>query len=94
MDCKIVITCAKCRCKFELRPEEFKDRDELECPNCRTPFPQDTFETMRTGIKALKAIPGQMPEGGSGIFPVAGQFTLSIKEYDDLSILCSSAEED
>ena len=76
----ISILCKKCLCQFQLCPDNFKERDSMECPNCGQPFPDDAFKKLKTGITMLGEIPESLPDSE---FPsgVDSQFSLKMCEY-------------
>lgn len=72
MDFKIAITCNVCKCGFELRPEHFKLRDRLECPNCGQELPAEFYSNLKTGVVALvKSL-----SSGGGPSPLQAAFQL------------------
>lgn len=82
MDFKIDIWCNKCKCHFEFRPDNFKSRTTVECPNCGQLFPEDVYANLKTGIIAL----GSVPEATYDENPFASSkdegFKLKVKSYD------------
>ena len=85
MDFKVGIKCMKCRCSFELRPESFKIRDSLECPNCGQMFPKDVYEKLKAGVTALGEVPEQLPEDSDCLSLPAEGFSLQVSEYSDIA---------
>lgn len=83
MDFKIVIECAKCECSFELRPQEFKARDSLECPNCGQAIPDAVYKDLKTGILTLGKIPEWVEENSDGLLSQR-MFTMRIKGFGAL----------
>lgn len=83
MDFKIEIKCGKCNCRFELRHQNFKQRDSMECPNCGQPFPQDHYQNLKIGVVSLGNIPELLPENADPFLD--WQFKLAVKECDILS---------
>lgn len=81
MDFFVSIKCKKCLCAFELRPENFKQRDSMECPNCGQPFPADAYEKLKIGITTLGEIPWSLPES-SDFLNGDAQFTIKMREYN------------
>lgn len=80
MDFKVVISCEKCQCSFELRPEDFKDRLSMECPNCCQAFPVEIYKQLRTGIVALGNVPEYISDDGNDL----GEeqlFTVRVKSF-------------
>lgn len=91
MDFKIAITCNVCKCGFELRPEHFKLRDRLECPNCGQELPAEFYSNLKTGVLALGGIP-EFTGTDSEIFHDTG-FSLRVKSYDEkLSMMGKSTD--
>lgn len=91
MDFKIAITCNVCKCGFELRPEHFKLRDSLECPNCGQVFPAEFYENLKTGVVAL----GEIPEStgtDSEILHNTG-FSIRVKSYNELLSMMGKSED-
>lgn len=87
MDFKIEITCHDCKCKFQLRPINFANKESLSCPNCGKGIDQDVFQHLQTGVKELALVPDEFPENSS-VFSCgedAVQFTFKVKEYDPLT---------
>lgn len=74
MDFKIELLCSNCRCKHELRPEKFKSRNSLECPNCGQVLPNEIYEDLKIGVTALGRVP-------SGVWDSDALFQLSVKSY-------------
>ena len=77
MDFKISVKCGKCSCKFELRPQDFKERDAIECPNCGQAFPDDVYSDLKAGIKYLGRVPDTIDDRGIENFA----FKLDVCEY-------------
>ena len=46
MDFKIELVCNKCKCAFELRPTDFRERTSMECPNCGQTFPSGIYSKL------------------------------------------------
>ena len=78
MDFKIEINCAKCKCLFELRPQDFKNRPNMECPNCGQAFPTTVYEKIKLGVDALGAVPEYVDEDSENLFLVR------VKSFGDL----------
>ena len=75
MDFKIELVCNKCKCAFELRPTDFRERTSMECPNCGQTFP--------SGIVLLGEIPEVIKEDED--YPLADTlFTAHVKSFDAL----------
>lgn len=85
MDFKVAIKCEVCKCTFELRPVEFKDRDAIACPNCGLGLDQSVFSHLRSGIVELAKVPDRVPEDADPFSEDKSkepQFSLSVKEYN------------
>lgn len=91
MDFKIKVKCEDCRCTFELRPVDFKKRDRLECPNCGLQFPDDIFQSLKTGIEALGDVPERATLGpdSSPIGEKPHCFLLSVESYSEINDILS-----
>lgn len=83
MDFKIEIQCAVCKCSFELRPQDFKDRASMECPNCGQAFPADAFDDLKTGMSALGRVQEFVGENENPFSDPSG-FTVRIKSFGNL----------
>lgn len=85
MDFKIEITCHGCKCKFQLRPINFSDKNSLSCPNCGNEIDGDIFSHLRTGVKELSLVPDIFPED-SAMFSLdynhQPRFSFEVKEYN------------
>lgn len=86
MDFKIEVSCAKCKCLFELRPQDFKNRPNMECPNCGQAFPSAIYEKIKTGVEALGAVPEYVDEDSENLFLVR------VKSFGDLHNLFDRPE--
>ena len=83
MDFKIEIMCEKCKCSCELRPEEFKERESMECPNCGRALPADVYSNLKTGVMALGKVPEYISEDAENPFSES-LFMLHIKSFGTL----------
>ena len=80
MDFKILVSCEKCNCSFELRPEFLKDRPSAECPNCGLAFPDDVYEQLKVGVAALGSVP-ECVQKDAGAADKERLFTVRVKSY-------------
>lgn len=80
MDFKIEISCAKCKCLFELRPQDFKNRPAMECPNCGQAFPSAVYEKIKTGVEALGAVPEYVNEDSENPYS-ENLFAVRVKSF-------------
>lgn len=87
MDFKVKILCDDCKCSFELRPHDFKQRENIECPNCGNKLPDDVFSNLKIGITALGAVPEKTPllDGMFRLGEDTHQFCLSVESYSFIS---------
>jgi hypothetical protein len=83
MDFKIRIECCKCCCIFELRSDNFTERETLKCPNCSQDFPKEYFNSIKVGLNALKSVPESIPINENP-FDDKKHFTLHVKEWSIL----------
>lgn len=90
MDFKIEINCLKCRCSFELRPHDFKNRPSMECPNCGQAFPATLYEKIKTGVEALGSVPEYIDEDSENPF-AENLFIVQIKGFGALHSLSGSS---
>lgn len=79
MDFKISIECKKCLCSFELRPQDFKDRPSMECPNCGQAFPSEPYQRIKTGVCALGAVEECICEDSNN--PFSYLFNVQVKSF-------------
>ena len=91
MDFKVLISCEKCKCSFELRPEAFKNRTSMECPNCGQAFPVDVYEQLKAGVIALGNVP-ECIETDTGTAPNGSLFTVRVKSYGMMHDLFGASE--
>lgn len=89
MDFKILVSCEKCRCSFELRPEFFRDRPSAECPNCGLAFPADVYEQLKAGVVALGNVP-EFVKKDNGTEDKEPLFTVRVKSYGVMHDLLDS----
>ena len=80
MDFKIVVSCRKCYCSFELRPEFFNARKSMECPNCGNKFPDKTFSELKSGILSLGRVPERIDCSWESVEENEA-FKIRVKEY-------------
>lgn len=71
MDCKIVITCEKCKCKAELSQPTWMEANAYTCPNCRERMPADYWMLLKNAIGALSMVPNS-----------CDGFSISVSESD------------
>lgn len=83
MDFKIEVSCAKCKCLFELRPQDFKNRPSMECPNCGQAFPIAVYEKIKIGVESLGAVPEFVDENSENPYS-ENLFTVRIKGFGNL----------
>lgn len=57
MDCKIVITCEKCKCKAELDPHTWAGSSVYACPNCGKRMPVNYWVALEEAISSLAMVP-------------------------------------
>lgn len=82
MEFKVVIKCNACYCSFELCGSHISERQNLGCPNCKQPFPQELFDKLKIGITNLYDIPEKVNYENDDIFNTNPTgFKLSIKEW-------------
>lgn len=79
MDFKIKISCHKCKCNFELRPET-SIRSEITCPNCFSKVSDEIASHILNGLRELNAVPEYYSENENDIFPNTG-FSFKVKSY-------------
>ena len=60
MDCKIVITCEKCKCKAELSPPTWMEANAYTCPNCRERMPADYWMLLKKRHRCVINGPKQL----------------------------------
>ena len=91
MDFKIELVCNKCKCAFELRPTDFRERTSMECPNCGQTFPSGIYSKLKSGIysklKSGIVLLGEIPEviKEDEDYPLADTlFTAHVKSFDAL----------
>ena len=77
MDFKILISCHKCKCNFELRPKE-SACNEIICPNCSSKVPSDIASHILNGIHELGAVPEFYSTDMDPVFPKDG-FSFTVK---------------
>ena len=83
MDFKIELVCNKCKCAFELRPTDFRERTSMECPNCGQTFPSGIYSKLKSGIVLLGEIPEVIKDDEE--YPLADTlFTAHVKSFDAL----------
>lgn len=80
MDFKVKVLCEKCECSFELRPDYFKNRPSMECPNCGQAFPADIYEYLKTGVTALRNVPEFIGDGENSL-DQSNRFSVCIKNH-------------
>ncbi len=89
MDFKVLIKCEVCKCRFEFRPEHFKDRENLQCPNCNQEFPKGIFQKLRFGMLSL----GEVPDKIAGLNASEGDifqsdgFSMEVTGFSELDFL-------
>lgn len=83
MDFKIVIMCEKCKCSFELRPEEFKARSSMECPNCGQAFPANAYNHLKAGVIELGKVQESVRENEDDPYS-EDLFMVRVKSYGTL----------
>lgn len=79
MDFKIKISCHKCKCNFELRPDEFV-RTEIVCPNCSSKVSEEIASHITNGLRELGAVPESYSEEENPFLPETG-FSFKVKSY-------------
>lgn len=79
MDFKIKISCYKCKCNFELRPNE-SARSEIFCPNCSSKVPEEIASHILSGLHELGAVPESYTEDKDTLLPETG-FAFKVKSY-------------
>lgn len=79
MDFKIKITCHKCKCDFELRPNE-SVCTEIVCPNCSSKVSEEIASHILNGIRELGAVPESCTEDENPFLPDTG-FSFRVKSY-------------
>lgn len=87
MDFKIVITCEKCKCSFELRPSMFADKKSLLCANCGQELEQEVFSHLKTGLIELSKVPDVIPENSDPLTfdpQKRPRFSIHVKEFSDV----------
>mgnify|MGYP000224832783 FL=1 len=82
MDFKIELVCNKCKCAFELRPTDFRERTSMECPNCGQTFPSGIYSKLKSGIVLLGEVPKTITENDANPFAET-LFTAQVKSYGD-----------
>lgn len=50
------IHCCACFCSFELNSEQFRQKTDLECPNCGQRFPRTEYQKLQTVMNELRGI--------------------------------------
>lgn len=91
MDFKVKVSCEKCECSFELRPDSFKSRPSMECPNCGQAFPADVYEDLKAGVTALGNVPEFIGDGENSLDQ--GRFSVCIKSYGVMNNLFGDAND-
>lgn len=79
MDFKIKISCHKCQCNFELRPETFSCK-EIICPNCSAKVADEYATHIINGIRELSAVPESYPNNDGSFFKETG-FSFKVQDY-------------
>lgn len=92
MDFKIELLCSKCKCSCELRPEEFKARTSMECPNCGSGAFRRMFTTnLKAGVEALGRVPERISENATNPFS-EDLFTVRVKSFGTLHNLLDNRQ--
>ena len=91
MDFKIELLCSKCKCSCELRPEEFKARTSMECPNCGQALPADVYNDLKAGVEALGRAPERISENATNPFS-EDLFTVRVKSFGTLHNLLDNRQ--
>ena len=91
MDFKIELLCSKCKCFCELRPEEFKARASMECPNCGQALPADVYNDLKAGVEALGRVPERISENATNPFS-EDLFTVRVKSFGTLHNLLDNRQ--
>ena len=81
MDFKIEILCEKCKCSCELRPEAFKERTSMECPNCGQIVPAEVYSHLKTGMIELGKVPQYVLEDAECPFS-ENLFMVRVRSFD------------
>ena len=92
VDFKIDIFCNKCKCSYELRPTEFKDRAAMECPNCGQAFPAEVYKHLKIGVTELGMISESICAEPESAFFSEELFTVRVKGYGALHNLLDKPE--
>lgn len=88
MDFKIEISCGKCSCTFELRPQENSCKS-ISCPNCNAKVPEEIASHILNGLHELHSVPDTYPEDS---FIGDTQFRFEVKPYSIYHSLYSQRE--
>ena len=91
MDFKIELLCSKCKCSCELRPEEFKARTSMECPNCGQAHPAEVYNDLIAGVEALGRVPERISENATNPFS-EDLFTVRVKSFGTLHNLLDNRQ--
>ena len=91
MDFKIELLGSKCKCSCELRPEEFKARTSMECPNCGQALPADVYNDLKAGVEALGRVPERISENATNPFS-EDLFTVRVKSFGTLHNLLDNRQ--
>ena len=59
------IYCSACSCSFELNSEHFRQKTDLECPNCGQRFPRVEYQKLQTVMNELNSISEVCAESSS-----------------------------
>ncbi|MCD7903360.1 MAG: hypothetical protein LUF91_06310 [Oscillospiraceae bacterium] len=84
MDFKVEIKCLGCSCSAELRPVDFKARQDFLCPNCGRMLDHAVFAHLQSGISELAKVPDIFPESAECLSPgesAVPRFRFTVKEY-------------
>jgi hypothetical protein len=81
MDFKLKISCNKCHCSFELRPDYF-ERSEISCPNCSSKVSDEYATHIINGIREFSIVPSSYSDDESANSLISNSgFSFEIQNY-------------
>ena len=97
MEFKVKIKCELCKCKFELRPREFEDKESLSCPNCGQKLDNSVYAHLRNGIVEFSQVPDQIPKNANPFSSNPAQkplFSFRVAEFGDTPVFFNKGEKE
>lgn len=53
---KVKFTCEKCHESFNVKAENFKNKDSLACPDCGVEFPKDKLKSLGEAVLKIQQV--------------------------------------